>query len=152
MMFWAVALLCFSSVLLGAFAQGDLGSLASKTMFEQMQKHRNYAICPAKGFYTYEAFIAAAMSFGAFLAQTSHETTVRRMVHMRRDTASNRNKATVDYFVPNQQWPCTWQKILWSSNYNYGPAGAAIGANIQVTQTLLQQIQPYLSRLRCGFG
>lgn len=56
-----------------------------------MLKHRNDGACPAKGFYTYDAFIAAAKSFGAFattgdadtrkreiaafLAQTSHETT-----------------------------------------------------------------------------
>lgn len=55
-----------------------------------MLKHRNDAACPGKDFYTYEAFISAAKSFGgfattgdintrkreiaAFLAQTSHET------------------------------------------------------------------------------
>ncbi|KAK2991944.1 hypothetical protein RJ640_027835 [Escallonia rubra] len=97
MMFWAVALLCFSSILLGAFAQGDLGSVVSKTTFEQMLKHRNDANCPANGFYTYEAFIPAAKSFGAFgttgstdarkreiaafLAQTSHETTGNLSFH-----------------------------------------------------------------------
>ncbi|KAL7236729.1 hypothetical protein ACSBR1_019933 [Camellia fascicularis] len=56
-----------------------------------MLLHRNDDVCPAKNFYTYEAFIAAAKSFGgfgttgdtatqlreiaAFFAQTSHETT-----------------------------------------------------------------------------
>ncbi|KAG5530091.1 hypothetical protein RHGRI_030452 [Rhododendron griersonianum] len=56
-----------------------------------MLKHRNDVACQGKGFYTYEAFIAAAKAFGgfgttgddatkkreiaAFLAQTSHETT-----------------------------------------------------------------------------
>ncbi|KAG5530095.1 hypothetical protein RHGRI_030456 [Rhododendron griersonianum] len=69
---------------------GDISSLISKAMFENMLKHRNNANCEG-GFYTYEAFIAAAKAFGdfgttgdddtkkreiaAFLAQTSHETT-----------------------------------------------------------------------------
>ncbi|CAK9157223.1 unnamed protein product [Ilex paraguariensis] len=72
-------------------SQGDVGSIISKTQFDQMLKHRDDAACPGKGFYTYDAFVAAAKSFGsfgttgatdirkreiaAFLAQTSHETT-----------------------------------------------------------------------------
>lgn len=70
---------------------GDIGSLISRDLFEQILKHRNDANCPANGFYTYDAFIAVANSFSAFrttgdidtrknnfaafLAQTSHETT-----------------------------------------------------------------------------
>ncbi|CAL2241269.1 unnamed protein product [Prunus armeniaca] len=70
---------------------GDIGSLVSRNTFNQMLKHRNDGGCPAKGFYTYDAFIAAAKSFpnfaktgdaaaqkreiAAYLAQTSHETT-----------------------------------------------------------------------------
>ena len=70
---------------------GDFTSLISKSLFEQILKHRNDAACPGKGFYTYQAFISAAKSFvgfgstgdtntrkreiAAFLAQTSHETT-----------------------------------------------------------------------------
>lgn len=87
---FVLVLLCLSS-LMGALAQGGVGSIISKSIFDQMLKHRNDANCPANGFYTYEAFIAAANSFGAFgttgdtdtrkrevaafLAQTSHETT-----------------------------------------------------------------------------
>ena len=89
MRFWAVVLCSFLS-LVGVFAQ-DVSSIITKPLFEQMLKHRNDANCPAHGFYTYEAFIAAARSNGAFgttgditarkreiaafLAQTSHETT-----------------------------------------------------------------------------
>ncbi|KAL2333884.1 hypothetical protein Fmac_015097 [Flemingia macrophylla] len=56
-----------------------------------MLKYRNDARCAGRGFYTYDAFVAAARSFigfgttgddatrkreiAAFLAQTSHETT-----------------------------------------------------------------------------
>ncbi|KAI8027969.1 hypothetical protein LOK49_LG02G04024 [Camellia lanceoleosa] len=71
---------------------GDIiSNVISKSMFNQMLLHRNDAVCPAKNFYTYEAFIAATKSFGsfgttgdtatrlkeiaAFLAQTSHKTT-----------------------------------------------------------------------------
>ncbi|CAL5326546.1 unnamed protein product [Camellia sinensis] len=93
---------------------GDISSIISRTLFDQMLKHRNDANCPGKGFYTYDAFIAAAKAFGgfgttgdtvtrkreiaAFLGQTSHETTVggqlRRMAHMHGDIALLRNKGT----------------------------------------------------------
>ncbi|MQJ21781.1 hypothetical protein EI020_24680, partial [Escherichia coli] len=85
-----MALVCAAlSLLTGTMAQG-VGSIVTKPLFDQMLKHRNDANC-ATGFYTYEAFIQAANSFGAFgttgdvdtrkreiaafLAQTSHETT-----------------------------------------------------------------------------
>ena len=69
----------------------DISPLISQELFNEILKHRNDANCPGNGFYTYDAFIAAANSFGAFgttgddntrkreiaafLAQTSHETT-----------------------------------------------------------------------------
>uniref|UniRef100_A0ACD6AEL6 Uncharacterized protein n=1 Tax=Avena sativa TaxID=4498 RepID=A0ACD6AEL6_AVESA len=102
-----------------------------------MLLHRNDRACQAKGFYTYDAFIAAANSFpgfgaigsadvqkrevAAFLAQTSHETTG--------------GWAT----APDgpYSWPCTPGKkyygrgpIQLSHNYNYGPAGLAIGVDL----------------------
>lgn len=70
---------------------GDVGRLVPSSLFEQMLKYRNDGRCPGHGFYTYDAFIAAAQSFNgfgttgddttrkrelaAFFAQTSHETT-----------------------------------------------------------------------------
>lgn len=75
----------------GGGGGGDVSGLISRATFNQLLKHRNDAGCPAKGFYTYDAFVAAAKSFpafgttgdatvrkreiAAFLAQTSHETT-----------------------------------------------------------------------------
>ncbi|XP_021743665.1 basic endochitinase-like [Chenopodium quinoa] len=72
-------------------ASGDVGSIITPALFDQMLKHRNENSCPGRGFYTYNAFIAAARSFNgfgttgdvttrkrelaAFFAQTSHETT-----------------------------------------------------------------------------
>ncbi|XP_047094238.1 chitinase 2-like isoform X14 [Lolium rigidum] len=74
--------------------RGGVASILSKDLFEQMLLHRNDAACTARGFYTYEAFLAAAATFpafgstaeglsvetrkrevAAFLGQTSHETT-----------------------------------------------------------------------------
>ena len=70
---------------------GDVSSLISASLFDQMLKYRNDPRCKSNGFYTYNAFLAAAQSFNgfgttgddttrkrelaAFLAQTSHETT-----------------------------------------------------------------------------
>ncbi|KAL6959879.1 Acidic mammalian chitinase [Sarracenia purpurea var. burkii] len=70
---------------------GGVGSIISYSLFDQMLKYRNDGRCPSNGFYTYNAFIAAAGSFdgfgttgddatrkrelAAFLGQTSHETT-----------------------------------------------------------------------------
>lgn len=75
----------------GGGGGGDIKDLVSKDSFDKILKHRNDGGCPAKGFYTYDAFIAAAKAFpafattgdtatrkreiAAFLAQTSHETT-----------------------------------------------------------------------------
>uniref|UniRef100_A0A7N2R0C6 chitinase n=1 Tax=Quercus lobata TaxID=97700 RepID=A0A7N2R0C6_QUELO len=71
---------------------GDVSSLISASLFDQMLKYKNDPRCKSNGlFYTYNAFITAAKSFNgfgttgdvttrkrelaAFLAQTSHETT-----------------------------------------------------------------------------
>lgn len=69
-------------------------SIISRSLFDDMLKHRNNAACPARNFYTYDAFISAANAFGgfgttgdldtrrreiaAFFGQTSHETTGRQ--------------------------------------------------------------------------
>jgi len=74
-----------------ASSSGDISSIISPSLFEEMLKHRNNQACPGRGFYTYDAFITAARSFrgfgttgdtntrkremAAFFGQTSHETT-----------------------------------------------------------------------------
>ena len=69
-----------------------VASVVPRDLFDRMLLHRNDAACPARGFYTYDAFLAAAAAFpafgttggddeqrkrevAAFLGQTSHETT-----------------------------------------------------------------------------
>ena len=79
----------------GGGGGSGVGSIISSSLFDQMLLHRNDAACPANGFYTYDAFVAAANAFSgfattgdadtqkreiaAFLAQTSHETTGTRI-------------------------------------------------------------------------
>ncbi|KAL4396318.1 hypothetical protein AHAS_Ahas01G0079900 [Arachis hypogaea] len=82
----------------GGGSGGDVANIITSSVFDQMLKYRNDPRCKGNGFYSYDAFIAAARSFGgfgttgddatrkreiaAFLAQTSHETTgyIFRMV------------------------------------------------------------------------
>ncbi|CAN6480863.1 unnamed protein product [Victoria cruziana] len=137
---------------------GNLTSIISEATFNEMLLHRDNVACPARGFYTYSAFIAAAEFFpafgntgdddtrkreiAAFLAQTSHETTGGW------PTAPDGPYAwgycfvqeignPPDYCVASTQWPCVPGKkyfgrgpIQLSYNYNYGPAGQALGHNL----------------------
>ncbi|KAK1272636.1 Chitinase 1 [Acorus gramineus] len=137
---------------------GGVGSLVSQSLFDQMLKHRNDAACPANGFYTYNAFVSAANSFGAFattgdtdtrkreiaafLAQTSHETTGGWATAPDGPYAwgycfKQEQGSPGDYCQQSAQWPCAAGKKYYgrgpmqiSYNYNYGPAGQAIGANL----------------------
>ncbi|KAK4278164.1 hypothetical protein QN277_016048 [Acacia crassicarpa] len=134
-----------------------LGSVISKDTFNNMLKHRNDGACPAKGFYTYEAFIEAAKSFpafastgdtatrkrevAAFLGQTSHETTGGWPTAPDGPYAwgycfkEEKNPAT--YCQPSTQYPCAPGKqyygrgpIQLTWNYNYGQCGKAIGVDL----------------------
>ncbi|XP_031493714.1 basic endochitinase [Nymphaea colorata] len=136
----------------------DLSSLISETTFNQMLLHRNDAACPANGFYTYSAFITAAKSFSgfgttgddatrkreiaAFLGQTSHETTGGWATAPDGPYSwgycyINEQGNPPSYCVASTQWPCASGKkyygrgpIQISYNYNYGPAGQAIGSDL----------------------
>ncbi|CAA6656079.1 unnamed protein product [Spirodela intermedia] len=137
---------------------GGVASIISQTLFDQMLLHRNDAACPANNFYTYSAFVTAANSFpafgttgdlttrqreiAAFLGQTSHETTGGWATapdgpyswgYCFKEEVGNPG----DYCQPSTQWPCVSGKkyygrgpIQISYNYNYGPAGQAIGVNL----------------------
>ncbi|GAY59369.1 hypothetical protein CUMW_194020 [Citrus unshiu] len=116
----------------------NIGSLISRDLFEQLLKHRNDAACQGKGFYTYDAFIAAANSFGAFgttgdtdtrkreiaafLAQTSHETTggwptapdvqcmgILLQAGTRKPWRLLPTKSTMAM--------CTWEKVFWPRSH-----------------------------------
>ncbi|XP_059623389.1 endochitinase-like isoform X2 [Cornus florida] len=138
-------------------AQGQrVGSIVSKALFDQMLKHRNDGNCPAKGFYTYEAFIAAANSFegfgttgdaareiAAFLAQTSHEITGGSGWPGAPDGPYAwgycfvRERNEPDYHCDSRKGPCPPGKkyfgrgpIQLTHNYNYDKAGKAIKADL----------------------
>ncbi|CAM0955617.1 unnamed protein product [Alopecurus aequalis] len=142
-----------------ARGQQGLGAIISRERFELMLLHRNDSACPARGFYTYDAFMSAANMFpafgttgstatrrrevAAFFGQTSHETTGGYATapdgpyawgycfNQELNPASN-------YCDPTQvQWPCAPGQryfgrgpIQLSWNYNYGPAGRAIGQDL----------------------
>ncbi|KAG6533861.1 hypothetical protein ZIOFF_007739 [Zingiber officinale] len=116
---------------------GGVADIISASLFEEMLKYRNNDACPAKGFFTYNAFISAANSFAgfgttgdmetrkqeiaAFLGQTSQETTGwwAGQPYAWGYCFKEENSAS-DYCVANAQWP----------NYNYGPAGEALGLDL----------------------
>lgn len=137
---------------------GGIEKIISRSMFDQMLKHRNNPACPAKGFYTYDAFIAAAKSFpsfgttgstdvrkreiAAFLGQTSHETTGGWPSAPDGPYAwgycflKERNPSS-NYCAPSSRYPCAPGKsyygrgpIQLSWNYNYGPCGEALRVNL----------------------
>ncbi|WVZ21378.1 hypothetical protein V8G54_008700 [Vigna mungo] len=109
-----------------------------------MLKHRNDGACPARGFYTYDAFIAAASAFpsfgnsgdtatrkreiAAFFGQTSHETTGGW------PSAPDGPYAWGYCFLrernPSGQQYYGRGPIQISWNYNYGQCGNAIGVDL----------------------
>ncbi|CAN1226120.1 unnamed protein product [Linum perenne] len=128
---------------------GDVGSIITPAIFEDMLKHRNDGACEARGFYNYNAFISAARSFNgfgttgdlntrkkelaAFLAQTSHETT-GIYIHTLHIHIYMRQRLT---YCSSNEWPCPAGRqyygrgpIQLTHNYNYGQAGRAIGQDL----------------------
>ncbi|MED6122738.1 hypothetical protein PIB30_042657 [Stylosanthes scabra] len=142
----------------GGGSGGDVANIITSSMFDEMLKYRNNPRCQGNGFYSYDAFVAAARSFGgfgttgddttrkreiaAFLGQTSHETTGGWSSAPDGPYAwgycfLSEVGATADYCVASQDWPCSPGKkyygrgpIQISYNYNYGPAGRAIGVDL----------------------
>jgi basic endochitinase B len=138
---------------------GGVASIISQSLFDQMLLHRNDGACPARGFYTYAAFVAAANAFpgfgttgsaearkrevAAFLAQTSHETTGGWATAPDGPYSwgycfkQENGGAASSYCQPSSQWPCAAGKQYYgrgpmqlSWNYNYGLAGQAIGSDL----------------------
>ncbi|KAF8405506.1 hypothetical protein HHK36_010413 [Tetracentron sinense] len=98
---------------------GDLSALISQTLFNDILKHRNDEACPGKGFYTYDAFVAAAKSFGGFATTGDTDTRKREIAAFLAQTSH----ATTGCLVSK----CS---VASSCNYNYGPAGVAIQSDL----------------------
>ncbi|CAF2079526.1 BnaC01g38390D [Brassica napus] len=137
---------------------GGLTDIITTSQFDDMLKHRNDAACPARGFYTYDAFITAAKYFpsfcnngdtaarkkelSAFFGQTSHETTGGWPTAPDGPYAwgycfKEEVSPSSDYCSPSGTWPCAPGKRYYgrgpmqlSWNYNYGQCGAAIGEDL----------------------
>uniref|UniRef100_A0A0D9WUA9 chitinase n=1 Tax=Leersia perrieri TaxID=77586 RepID=A0A0D9WUA9_9ORYZ len=115
---------------------GDVTSIVSRSLFDKMLLHRNDAACLAKNFYTYDAFVAAANSFPSFAATGDADTLKREVAAFLAQTRKD-GKTGPDYCTQSSQWPCAAGKkyygrgpIQITHNYNYGPAGKAIGADL----------------------
>ncbi|KAJ4786341.1 Chitinase [Rhynchospora pubera] len=132
--------------------------IVNETLYNTLFLHKDDAACPAKGFYNYSSFIEATKSFpkfgstgdlttrkreiAAFFAQISHETTGGWATAPDGPNAwglcfKEEVNPQSDYCdSTNTQWPCYPGKtyhgrgpIQLSWNYNYGPAGKALGFN-----------------------
>ncbi|KAK7337598.1 hypothetical protein VNO77_18180 [Canavalia gladiata] len=133
-----------------------ISSLISKKLYDTLFLHKDDSACPAKNFYTYDSFILASKCFpafgttgclttrkreiAAFLAQISHETTGGWATAPDGPYAwglcfKEEISPQINYCdSTNKQWPCYPGKtykgrgpIQLSWNYNYGPAGKALG-------------------------
>ncbi|XP_059435296.1 endochitinase-like [Corylus avellana] len=143
-----------------------IASIISASLFDEFLKYRNDPQCRSNGFYTYNAFIAAADSFAgfgttgdvdtrkreiaAFLGQTSHETTGGWADAPDGPYAwgycfvEEINQG--DYCTPSNEWPCAPGKqyfgrgpIQLTHNYNYGQAGQALGLDLLNNPDLVAQ-------------
>ncbi|KAM4133764.1 hypothetical protein ACJW30_01G356300 [Castanea mollissima] len=153
MKLFSLILFFLAFFLLGTSAD-DVTSVISSSLFDQMLKYRNDPRCKSNGFYTYNAFVDAAKSFNgfgttgditarkreiaAFFGQTSHETTASAPdgpYAWEYCFITETNKQT--YCTASNEWPCAPGKqyygrgtIQLTHNYNYGPAGKAIGVDL----------------------
>ncbi|CAM0150246.1 unnamed protein product [Urochloa decumbens] len=133
-----------------------VASIVTVDVYRTFFLHKDDSACPAHGFYNYTAFLRAAERFpafggdgdaatrkrevAAFLAQISHETTggwatapdgpFSWGLCFKEEISPPSNYCDAN----NTQWPCFPGKsyhgrgpIQLSWNYNYGPAGEALG-------------------------
>ncbi|PWZ08322.1 Chitinase 10 [Zea mays] len=137
-------------------SKSRVASIVTQELYGEMFKHKDDAACPAHGFYTYASFLAAAARFpefggdgdlatrkrevAAFLAHVSHETTGGWATAPDGPFAwglcfKEEITPPIDYCdASSTQWPCVAGKsyhgrgpIQLSWNFNYGPAGQALG-------------------------
>ncbi|RLN24554.1 chitinase 10 [Panicum miliaceum] len=133
-----------------------VAELVSEQLYNSLFLHKDDPACPAKGFYTYASFVNAARTFprfaatgdlsirkrelAAFFAQISHETTGGWATAPDGEYSwglcfKEEISPASDYCdATDAQWPCYPGRsyhgrgpIQLSWNFNYGPAGRALG-------------------------
>lgn len=122
-------------------SSSGVSSIVSSSQFDQFLSQRTSSSCPSNGFYTYDAFVAAASAYGSFGTTGSSDVTKREVAaffaNVAHETGSGCyveeiNKDT--YCSASAQWSCASGEqyygrgplqLTW--NYNYGAAGQAIG-------------------------
>ncbi|GJR46444.1 chitin-binding, type 1 protein [Tanacetum coccineum] len=134
---------------------GDVASIVTSSIFDQMLKYRNDPRCHANGFYSYSAFINAASNYNgfgttgsvddrkrelaAFFAQTSHETTGGWPTAPDGQFAWGycfvREQDQTNNYCDSPAWPCPQSyfgrgPIQLSHNYNYGLFGRTINTDL----------------------
>ncbi|KAG7576953.1 Chitin-binding type 1 [Arabidopsis thaliana x Arabidopsis arenosa] len=146
---------CQSNCWFDGPGSSDLSDIITRAQFEGMLLNKDNYLCPAKGFYTYDAFITAAKSFpsfgttgntaarkkeiAAFFGQTSQETTGRAPdgPYSWGYCYKEQLNPSSTYCEQNTPWPCAPSEsyygrgpmqLLW--NYNYGPCGRDIGVDL----------------------
>ncbi|GMN62052.1 hypothetical protein TIFTF001_031139 [Ficus carica] len=133
----------------------DISDIFTESLFDQLLPKRDSVTCPAQGFYTYNDFLTAARRFpefsntgdkeirtrelAAFFAQTSTKTTGGTSGAPDEYEWGYCNKAepsSTHDCVPGK-WPCPpgisyhpRGPIGLEYNYNYGPAGEALGYDL----------------------
>ncbi|KAI4985825.1 hypothetical protein ZWY2020_018455 [Hordeum vulgare] len=127
-----------------------VASIVSRALFERILLHRNDAACLARGTNTRKREVAA------FLGQTSHETTggwptAPDGPYSWGYCFKRERNPPSDYCAPRAAWPCAPGQqyygrgpIQLSFNYNYGPAGRAIGVDL-LNQPELVATNPVVS-------
>lgn len=149
-----------------AEAQSQLPGLLSRETFDKFFPHANDSACSANGFYTYDDLVEASSAFPGFantgdlvmrkrdlaalLAHVSHETTggwgtAPDGPHAWGLCLKEEKHPPSDYCDHTvAQWPCSPDTsyhgrgpIQMSWNYNYGPAGQYLGADLLTNPDLV---------------
>lgn len=130
------------------------GRIITRKVFELLYPNYN------KSFYSYDAFIVAARAFPKFLNEGNHQARLRELAawsaHIQQETAGlvyveEIAKSSAYCDATSTRYPCEPNQkyfgrgplqISW--NYNYGPAGEALGIDI-LKRPFLVSLDPVLA-------
>lgn len=128
-------------LLLVVVVSGDVGTIISQSFFDDLAGGADSS-CEGTGFYTYDAFIAAANAYSGFGTTGSSDDQKRELAaffaNAMHETGGlcyiNEINPSSNYCQSSDTWPCASGQsyhgrgpIQLSWNYNYGAAGQDIG-------------------------